>query len=266
MKRFKKVFGITLLVLCILISVGAALNYPKLTVLTGYSAKNMASSIFIAGRSYEFTDAHDNDFAPVNLADDEVNSEKKWVTASVFGLKKRKAIYRDGVGSVLVSDDFDINAPYPKPSRNKIKKNLPFPYGDLAQKDTVFAEINQSLLNKAVDFGFENIETAKTRAVMVLYKNQIIAERYAQGYTASSKFLGWSMTKSILATLFGVLEFEQKITLDQKTGIPQWANDNRNNITIDHLLHMNSGLEWDENYASLSDVNKMLFEAKFSYQ
>lgn len=260
MKRFKKIFTTFLLLFFALISIATVLNYPKLTVLTGYSAKNMCSSIFIAGRSYEFTDAHDHNFAPVNLADDEVNIEKKSVTASVFGLKERKAIYREGLGSVLVNPDFDSNASYVKPLRNQVKKNLPFPYGELPQKDTVFAAVNQTLLNKAVDFGFENIEVGKTRSVMVLYKNQIIAERYANGYTASSRFLGWSMTKSVLATLFGILEFEGEIKLDQKASIQQWKGDQRENITIDHLLHMNSGLEWDEDYASLSDVNLMLFE------
>jgi len=262
MKRFKKNLGIIVLTIVGLIGIGILFNYPKLTVLTGYSAKNMASSIFIANRSAEFTDAHDNNFAPVSLADDSVNIEEKSVTTSVFGLKQRKAVYREGVGSVLITDDFDVNAPYAKPMRNKVKKNLVYPYGDLPQKDTVFTEINTQKLNKAVAFGFENIETAKTRSVMVLYKNQVIAEHYANGYNVSSKFLGWSMTKSVLATLFGILEYEGKIDLQQKADIAAWKKDDRSAITLDHLLHMNSGLEWDEDYASLSDVNRMLFEAK----
>jgi len=36
----------------------------------------MCSSIFIADRSQEFTDSHDNNFAPVNLANNTVNFEK----------------------------------------------------------------------------------------------------------------------------------------------------------------------------------------------
>jgi len=262
MKRLKRVLGYTFLSLIGLILITGFWNYPKLTVLSGYSAKNMASSIFIAKRSAEFTDAHDNNFTPVDLAEDEVDIKQKMVTTSVFGLKERKAVYREGIGSVLVNDDFDITAPYAKPKRYEVKKELPFPYGDLPQKDTIFTEVDQQLLDKAVAFGFENIETTKTRSVMVLYKNQIIAEHYADGYNRSSKFLGWSMTKSVLATLFGILEYQGKIDLHQKAGIEAWQGDDRNKITIDHLLHMNSGLEWDEDYASLSDVNRMLFEAK----
>ncbi len=262
MKRFIKILKVAGIGIIVVVLCAALWNYPKLTVLTGYSAKNMASSVFVGNRSYEFTDAHDNDFAPVNLADDEIYLEEKAAIASVFGLKERKAIYRKGVGSVLIDDDFDINAPYLIPNRTKSKTNLPFPYGDLPQKDTLFSEIDPDLLKKGVAFGFENIDVSRTRAVLVVYKNQIIAEQYEEGYDSTSMFLGWSMTKSVLATLFGILEFEGKIDLNQKAGIKNWEGDDRNKITIDHLLHMNSGLEWDENYASLSDVNKMLFEAR----
>jgi len=260
MKRFKKILTITLLLIVLFLVVAVTFNYPKLNVVTGYSAKNMASSVFIAKRSAAFTDENDNNFTPVDLAEDEVDMRQKMVTTSVFGLKEQKAVYREGIGSVLIHDDFDITAPYSKPTRYKVKKDLPFPYGNLPQKDTVFAEVNSALLEKGVAFGFKNLETSKTRSVMVLYKNQIIAEHYANGYDASSKFLGWSMTKSILATLFGILQYEGKIDIQQKAGIEAWEKDERNQITIDHLLHMNSGLEWDEDYASLSDVNRMLFE------
>ena len=262
MKRTKRIVGSTFLSLIVIIVFAGFLNYPKLTILTGYSAKNMCSSVFIANRGFEFTDIHDNNFAPVNLADDYVNLDQKYTTSSVFGLKKRKAVYREGLGSVLVNDDFDINASYLKPTRVKNKRNLPFPYGDLPQKDTLFAEVNYKNLEEAVSSAFQNNDILKTRSVLVIYKDQIIAEQYAIGYDKSSIFLGWSMSKSVLATLFGILEYQRKINLKQKAPVIAWQNDERKEITIDDLLHMNSGLEWDEDYGTISDVTRMLFEAE----
>jgi hypothetical protein len=41
-----------------------------------------------------------------------INETQKFATASVYGLKERKAIYREGLGATLISDDFDISKPY----------------------------------------------------------------------------------------------------------------------------------------------------------
>jgi CubicO group peptidase (beta-lactamase class C family) len=42
----------------------------------------------------------------------------------------------------------------------------------------------------------------------------------------------------------------------------EWKNDERSKITLNDLLHMNSGLEWEEDYTKISDVTKMLFQAE----
>ncbi|KAA1246271.1 serine hydrolase [Aquimarina sp. RZ0] len=263
MKRFKKFLGYTFIGCVALILIAIFWNYPKLTILSGYSAKNMASSVFIGNRSIEFTDTYDNSFSPVHLADDEVDINKKTAIASVFGLHERKAVYREGLGSVLINENFDINATYPKPNRNrnKSKRNLPFPYGDLAQKDTIFSTVDYDKINTAVisifDKTGENIQ--KTRAVLVIHKDQIIAEKYANGFDQNSKLLGWSMTKSVLATIYGVLQKQGKIDIHQKAPIDEWQNDERREITIHNLLQMNCGLAWEEDYGTISDVTKMLY-------
>jgi len=92
-------------------------------------------------------------------------------------------------------------------------------------------------LQKAVTVGFENNEVSKTRAIIVLYKNQIIIERYAEEYDDTSIFLGWSMTKSVLSTLFGILAYEGSIDLEHKAPIEAWANDDRSKITMNYLLY-----------------------------
>jgi CubicO group peptidase (beta-lactamase class C family) len=106
---------------------------------------------------------------------------------------------------------------------------------------------------------FNNNETQRTRTVLIAYKNRILAERYSSGFNKDTPVLGWSMTKSILATLYGILQFQGKIDLSQPAALPEWENDERRNITLDHLLRMQSGLAWDEDYSTISDVTRMLF-------
>ena len=235
-------------------------QYPRLNIISGYSAKNMSSSVFVADRQADFTDETDNNFSPVNTALDEIDLDKKTTTASVYGLMKRKAIYRDGLGSVLVANSFDEDQPYLAPKRNKISTNLPFPYGEQKQRDTVFQNVNYDTLTEVVNNAFDSIK--KTRAVLVIYKDQIIAEQYAPNFNKNSKILGWSMTKSITSTIYGVLQKQDKLNINEKPQIDVWKNDIRSEITINDLLQMNSGLEWEENYEKISDVTEMLFLAE----
>lgn len=258
-KRSIKILSI-LLILAIVYIVYA--NYPRLNIMSGYSAKNMSSSVFLAGRDFEYTDSNDNNFSPIDLADDEVDYQSKSATASVYGLMKRKAIYREGLGSVLVSDDFDESEPFLIPKRSKLNTNLPYPYGELKQKDTVFSNVDYSVLQDAVNNMFSENEIDKTRAVLVIYKDQIIAEKYDDGFTENSKILGWSMTKSVTGTIYGILQSQGKLDINDKAPIDLWEDDERANITINDLLHMNSGLAWNEDYNTISDVSKMLFLAK----
>jgi CubicO group peptidase (beta-lactamase class C family) len=70
------------------------------------------------------------------------------------------------------------------------------------------------------------------------------------------------MTKSITGTLFGILQKQGKIDINKPAVITEWKNDNRAKITVNDLLHMNSGLEWEEKYDKICDATKMLFNAE----
>ncbi|WP_218597908.1 serine hydrolase [Polaribacter sp. NJDZ03] len=253
MKIFKRI----LLLVLILVLSTVIYNYPKLNLLAGYSAKNIASSVFVAERTLEYTDTTDNDFSPVNLASDSVDLENKNATSSAFGLLTRKAIYREGLGAVLTLKESDETADYLIPKRLKPDNNTPYPYGNAPQKDTIFANLDYDKIDESVDFLFDSIN--KTRAVLVVYKDQIVSEKYAEGFHKESKLLGWSMTKSLLSTVFGVMQTQGGINVFDKAPIDSWQKDERKNITINNLLQMNSGLEWDENYSRISDATKMLF-------
>lgn len=253
MKNFKRL----LLLIVVALAIVIYLNYPKLNILSGYSAKYMNSSIFVANRTASFTDTNDLEFSPVNLASDAVNKNDKSTSSSSFGLLTREAIYREGLGGVLILDKADKTKKYLVPKRSKADNTTPYPYGNAPQKDTIFTNVNYKKLNKVVGSIFT--DTTKTRAVVVVYKDQIIAEKYDDGLDKNSKILGWSMTKSITSTLFGILQYQGKLDVQAKAPIAEWQNDERKNITIHNLLQMNSGLEWDENYDEISDATRMLF-------
>jgi CubicO group peptidase (beta-lactamase class C family) len=258
MKKFLKIFAVLLVLVLVYIRIEI---YPQLDLLSGFSAKSVASGHFIDNRSVETIQQGDNDIDKIDWVTNQINDDEHSVTTNVYGFKERKAIYREGLGATLINDDFDVSKPYNVPKRSKLNNNLPFPYGNLEQKDTVFSNIDYKKLNVAIENAFDkNGEKKKrTRSVIVIYKDKIIAEKYADDFNKNSKILGWSMTKSITGTLFGILQKQDKIDITQPAPIDEWKNDERSKITTNDLLQMNSGLEWEENYSKICDATKMLF-------
>lgn len=257
MKIFKKILLILFLCLTIFISVMAYINLPKLNIITGYSAKMMNSSVFVAHRDADFTDSTDVNMNLIRLANDEVDFKTKSTEATVYGLKNRKAVYREGLGSVLINEKYDADKVFPKPKRSRITDTIPFPYGNGEPKDSIFENIDYQSLNRAIEKTFDSV--SKTRSVLVAYNDHIVAEKNAAGFNEKSLHLGWSMTKSLLGAFYGVLSYQGKIDIHNKIPVKEWKNDERAQITLNNLLQMSSGLEWDEDYTKISDATKMLF-------
>lgn len=258
MKNFLKITAVLLLIVLVYFRIAI---YPQLDMISGFSAKSVASAHFIDDRSLETIQQGDNDIPKIDWATNTIDEAGKFTTATVYGLKQRKAIYREGLGATLINDDFDINKPYEVPKRTELNNNLHYPYGNLEPKDTVFSNVDYAKLNAAVANAFDKkgAKNKRTRSVVVLYKGKLIAEKYTNGFNKNSVLLGWSMTKSITGTYFGILQKQGKLHVSDPAPIAEWKNDLRKNITLGDLLHMNSGLEWVEDYGSISDVTKMLF-------
>ncbi|KPM33473.1 Beta-lactamase [Croceitalea dokdonensis DOKDO 023] len=255
MKTFKRI----LLFLLLGIGVLVYLNYPKLNMISGYAAKYMASSVLIGGHATKYVATTDLDMPLIDLASTEFDEKNKVAKASVYGLMERTTIDRQGLGTVLTNEKYPTDASYLQPNRNFKKVDKPYPYGHLPPKDTVFKEIDYDLLQKAVALPFSKPKLQKTRTLAILYKGHLIHEEYVDGFDKDTPILGWSMTKSVLATCFGILEKNGKIQSHWPAPIPEWQDDERSAITLNHLLRMQSGLEWSEDYTRISDVTKMLF-------
>ncbi len=254
----KKIFFSGLFLL--LFGAGVYLN-QLLPIATGYSAKNLASGIFVAGRTQESIEDIDLNFSIVKFVNNKVDYEKKEVTSS-FLWRKSKAIYIEGFGCTLVEEfpEEEIRSrPYQViPSLPESPDTIAWPMGNLIT-DSIPPGININKLNSAVEkIMADTIPFKGNFGLMVLYKGQQVAETYQKGFSPETRFLSWSMAKSFTNTLIGIRIKQGKLDLQKPIDLPDWRNDDRKNITLNNLLQMNSGLDWNESYGNLSDVTVML--------
>ena len=114
---------------------------------------------------------------------------------------------------------------------------------------------------------------AVTYAVVVVHGGRIVAERYHGALehfdrpptpvTVETPLLSWSLAKSMLHAVVGILVGEGRLDLDTPVDVPEWSDpaDPRHALTLRVLLAMRDGLEWAEDYTDdgVSDVIQMLF-------
>ena len=118
-------------------------------------------------------------------------------------------------------------------------------------------------LARAIDDLFTDNQAGETRALLVLHNGHIVAERYAGGYDAHTRFAGWSRGPSVTGVLIGLLVADGRLRLDEPVPIPLWqrSEDPRGEITLRQLLQMRSGLSHHEEAdpRETSDTARMLF-------
>jgi CubicO group peptidase (beta-lactamase class C family) len=115
---------------------------------------------------------------------------------------------------------------------------------------------------------------ATTYAVAMVHRGRLVAERYGgelehfdrppDPVTVDTPLLSWSMAKSMLHAVVGLVVGAGKLDLDTPADVPEWAtepDDPRHAITLRHLLAMRDGLDFVEDYVDdrVSDVIAMLF-------
>lgn len=264
----KKIIGLSLLVIIVgALSYGVYYASQAFPIITGYGAKNLCSCAYLSGRSEQSVLDNELSAFPLSIGTFELHPEDSSATASVFGFAKHKAIYRKGLGCTLVnemSEEELRNQKFNLPKTLPNQDSIAWPMGNLT-RDTVLQDVDYELLNKTVEDAFAEpgeTKNRRTRAILVIYDGQIIAEKYAEGFDKNTRQLGWSMAKSVTNSLIGILVRDGKLTLNDAPPFSEWAADNRANITIHNLMQMSSGLLWEENYSKPSDATNMLFKSK----
>jgi CubicO group peptidase (beta-lactamase class C family) len=106
-------------------------------------------------------------------------------------------------------------------------------------------------------------ELGKTHALAVIWRGRLVHERYGPEHGPDGSLISWSVAKSFLHAVVGILVRDGKLDPAARADVPEWqtAGDARAAITLDQLLRMSSGLFWREDYvdAQQSDVIEMLF-------
>ena len=98
-------------------------------------------------------------------------------------------------------------------------------------------------------------------ALVVLKDGEIVAEQYFQGTSGEDLRISWSVAKSFLSALTGILLAEGVIdSLDDPVSkyAPSLANSAYDASSLRNVMQMASGVEFNEDYLDFwSDINKM---------
>lgn len=128
------------------------------------------------------------------------------------------------------------------------------PQGEAPLSDEALAAVTDDAgaprdqLARQIDDLFTGEGLGETRAVVVMANGKLAAERYGKGYGKDTRFISWSMAKTVTGVLIGMLVADGKLSLDAPAPVPLWQRpgDPRAEITLRHLLQMRSGLRHTE--------------------
>ena len=237
-----------------------------LRVGANYSAKIVCSNVFLAARNPDQVlslDVQAPGIALLRFMQVSVDRESGVVRAGFLGfIGDGLAQWRPGKGCTVMPDgklDLKATAPQTSPAPSPfaqaardaaavhLSSAASWPDGTAVHTDTVLDRVLQN----------DTLAGPGARAIVVVDHGRIVAERYTPGFGPATPLLGWSMTKTVMAGVIGLLVKDGKLRLDQ-SGF--WSGtDGHERIRLADLLAMSSGLQWNEAYGAVSDVTGMLY-------
>jgi CubicO group peptidase (beta-lactamase class C family) len=265
MKILRRTFS-ALLLLLIAVMLLLWLKPPALLrVGANYSAKIVCSNVFLAARNPDEVlriDVQAPGIALLRFMRVSVDRERGVVRAGFLGfIGDGLAQWRPGKGCTVVPDGLLDLKPLPPPvsavaaapalapsaAAAGLSSAASWPDGTAVHSDMALERVLQN----------DALAGPGARAIVVVDHGRIVAERYAPSFNASTPLLGWSMTKTVMAGVIGLLVKDGKLRLDQSGFWP--GTDGRERIRLADLLAMSSGLQWNEAYGAVSDVTSMLY-------
>lgn len=257
--RPRRVIALVIVVISAALGLGLALFVRVAApVGTALAAKQLCSLAYVSGLERGFARAAyvERHVWPLGM-DLEVRYDDaaRSVETTGFRLWSARARFRPGLGCTLLHGGARLAG-----------LTLPSVVADPISPDPdhARARFDNAALEEALDAAFSDPPGGPPRntlAVVILHQGRLVAERYAAGIAETTALPGWSMTKSVTATLAGILARENRLDVDTAGAIVEWrgTDDPRAAITVDHLLRMTSGLAIREDQTGADPNSRMLF-------
>jgi len=253
-------------ILAVLIALCAIFRPDRaIRVATGFVADTVCAKIFVSGLDPQTVFSETTDRAGIRrlrwVLGYHLDRAGKSVDASVAGLFGSRAAFHDGFGCVLLHGP---NEPYMLKSDIDALKAPKSPQLLVEIAGPALVEPSDPALKAALDHAFEEPATPpfrRTKAVVVVHDGTVIAERNAEGVGIDTPLLGFSMTKSMVNALLGILTQQGRISPSLPAPIPEWrgASDPRREIEVEHLMRMTTGLALDETNSGFDPSSQMIY-------
>jgi CubicO group peptidase (beta-lactamase class C family) len=257
--------GLILAILIALLALGIAFRPDRaIRVATGFVAHNICSKTFVSGLDPHTVFAEALDRRGIRrlrwVLSYHVDRGRNIVDTSTAGLFGSRAAFHEGFGCVVLHGP----EPYILKSDVAALKNPKDPPLLPEIAGAAIVEPSDPKMKAALDHAFaEPAEPPfrRTKAVVVVRDGKVIAERYAAGIGIDTQLRGFSMTKSVVNALIGILTQQGLVTPSFPAPIAEWrgADDPRREIEVEHLMRMTTGLALDETNSGFDPSTQMLY-------
>jgi CubicO group peptidase (beta-lactamase class C family) len=216
---------------------------------TSLAAKQLCSLVFVSGLpARQAVDQYINPLIgplPPFLRWS-VDPARKQTQASALGFAEARAVAHPGYGCVQLIHRTEA----------ELAGTLPAQY--LSRSTQGASAHGAGPLQRALA---QALQASHTQAVLVARNGHVVAEAYAPGIGAHTPLPGWSMAKSLTATIAGIMVHDGSLSTDEVALFRMWEEDDRAHIRIDDLLRMTSGIDIAETTTGADANSHMLFKA-----
>jgi CubicO group peptidase (beta-lactamase class C family) len=233
-------------------------------VAAGLVARTACTAMFVQGRPE--SDIRPYELGPVlderlGYVDIRVDSRSGTVSGGLWRLPFMTAGHTPGLGCAVGRPGEGAGTPVriaPDPR--------PWPAGDTVAAGAAIAD--PAALDAAIADAFKAVPAERaaldpvTRSIVIIHNGQLVRSVHGRGFTAMTPQYSASMAKTVSAALVGILVGEGRMAPTDAALLPEWttkAGDRRATISVDHLLNMESGLGFNEDYGAGGDPARMLY-------